>query len=192
MRDEGIGRKELPQRLEDRYRTSEEAKYLREKYLKEEEEDIKSAEGDDQIKLFYEGIYTNDDEDDPREGQEIKSYSLVSERDYQEYYNDTKLNPCACDEQGCLSCFLEEYPHTPEIKNGSIPSYSSLWFESDPVFEAPITQPSFVGNKRVLIPTAVIGGLALAYLAKPELLSGSFDKISEMLGKMTKKGDKTE
>ena len=152
----------------------------------------KNAEGDEQIKLFYEGIYTNDDEDDPREGQEIKSYSLVSARDYQEYYNDTKLNPCACDEQGCLSCFLEEYPHTPEIKNGSIPSYSSLWFESDPVFEAPITQPSFVGNKRVLIPTAVIGGLALAYLAKPELLSGSFDKISEMLGKMTKKGDKTE
>jgi hypothetical protein len=52
--------------------------------------------------------------------------------------------------------------------------------------------PSLSGNKRVLIPTAVIGGLALAYLAKPELLSGSFDKISEMLGKMTKKGDKTE
>ncbi|MDA8580402.1 hypothetical protein N9L01_00375 [bacterium] len=155
------------------------------------------AEGDDvddeeQIKLFYEGIYTNDDEDDPREGQEIKSYSLVSARDYQEYYEDTKLNPCACDEQGCLSCFLEEYPHTPEIKNGSIPSYSSLWFESDSVFEAPITQPSFAGNKRVLIPTAVIGGLALAYLAKPELLSGSFDKISEMLGKLTKKDDKTE
>ena len=52
--------------------------------------------------------------------------------------------------------------------------------------------PGLAGNKRVLIPTAVIGGLALAYLAKPELLSGSFDKISEMLGKMTKKGDKTE
>ena len=52
--------------------------------------------------------------------------------------------------------------------------------------------PSLSGNKRVLIPTAVIGGLALAYLAKPELLSGSFDKISEMLGKLTKKGDKTE
>lgn len=52
--------------------------------------------------------------------------------------------------------------------------------------------PTLSGNKRVLIPTAVIGGLALAYLAKPELLSGSFDKISEMLGKMTKKGDKTE
>ena len=52
--------------------------------------------------------------------------------------------------------------------------------------------PTLSGNKRVLIPTAVIGGLALAYLAKPELLSGSFDKISEMLGKLTKKGDKTE
>ena len=56
-------------------------------------------------------------------------------------------------------------------------------------YEAP---PTFAGNKRVLVPTAVIGGLALAYLAKPELLSGSFDKISEMLGKLTKKDDKTE
>ena len=52
--------------------------------------------------------------------------------------------------------------------------------------------PTFAGNKRVLVPTAVIGGLALAYLAKPELLSASFDKISEMLGKLTKKDDKTE
>ena len=85
---------------------------------------------DDQIKIFYEGIYTNDDEDDAREGQEIMSYSLVSKKDYQEYYEDTKWNPCACDEQGCLSCFLEYYPHTPEIKNGVITSYGSLWFEN--------------------------------------------------------------
>ncbi|MGI9556042.1 MAG: hypothetical protein ACR2M9_04195, partial [Cyanophyceae cyanobacterium] len=54
------------------------------------------------------------------------------------------------------------------------------------------SEPAFARNKRVLIPTAVIGGLALAYFAKPELLSGSFDRISEMLGKMTKKKDKTE
>ena len=54
------------------------------------------------------------------------------------------------------------------------------------------SEPAFAHNKRVLIPTAVIGGLALAYFAKPELLSGSFDRISEMLGKMTKKKDKTE
>jgi len=86
---------------------------------------------DDQIKIFYEGIYTNDDEDDEREGQEIMSYSLVSKKDYQEYYEDTKWNPCKCDEQGCLSCFLEYYPHTPEIKNGVITSYGSLWFEDD-------------------------------------------------------------
>ncbi len=54
------------------------------------------------------------------------------------------------------------------------------------------SEPALAHNKRVLIPTAVIGGLALAYFAKPELLSGSFDRISEMLGKMTKKRDKTE
>jgi len=47
--------------------------------------------------------------------------------------------------------------------------------------------PVFARNKRILVPTAVIGGLALAYLAKPELLSGSFDRISDMLGKLTKR-----
>ena len=39
MRDEGIGRKELPQSLEDRYRTADEAQYLREKYLDYEDDD---------------------------------------------------------------------------------------------------------------------------------------------------------
>ena len=43
MRDEGVGRKELPQRLEDRYRTGEEAVYLREKYLEEEGEECESC-----------------------------------------------------------------------------------------------------------------------------------------------------
>ena len=333
------------------------------------------AEGDERIKLFYEGIYTNDDEDDPREGQEIMSYSLVSKKDYQEYYEDTKYEPCKCDVQGCLSCFLEYYPHTPEIKNGVITSYGSLWFEDaelnaldaedgesfnaetdvpvmvtlpawnwlwcegtptwigaigsdkpvklvkddfmeleyaddfdlskvyfgdqvdmeelefrikvtdqtmldsliksygediksaetdvpetmspkqaleylksgdncvwlvgysagqrdypieeaeelatlieEGVFEEDSTlviatklhkpwsgdaynpdefyadsyEPGLARNPKVLIPTAVIGGLALAYLAKPELLSGSLDKISSMLSSLTKKGDKTE
>ena len=37
MDDYGIGRADLPQKLEDDYRTSEEAEYLREKYLQEEE-----------------------------------------------------------------------------------------------------------------------------------------------------------
>ena len=37
MDDYGIGRDDLPQRLEDDYRTSDEAEYLREKYLKEAE-----------------------------------------------------------------------------------------------------------------------------------------------------------
>ena len=37
MDDYGIGRDDLPQKLEDEYRTSEEAEYLRGKYLQEEE-----------------------------------------------------------------------------------------------------------------------------------------------------------
>ena len=85
----------------------------------------------DQVKLFYEGIYYNDDEEDEREGQEIESYSLVSKQDYMDYYHDTKYNPCKCDEQGCLSCFLDEAPHTPALKKGGISSYESLWFEDD-------------------------------------------------------------
>jgi len=36
MRELGIGRKDLPQQLEDDYRTDDEAEYLREKYLDEE------------------------------------------------------------------------------------------------------------------------------------------------------------
>lgn len=39
MRDEGVGRKELPQRLQDRYRTADEAQYLREKYLDDDDDD---------------------------------------------------------------------------------------------------------------------------------------------------------
>lgn len=44
MRNEGIGRKELPQSLEDRYRTADEAQYLREKYLDDDEDDDYDAE----------------------------------------------------------------------------------------------------------------------------------------------------
>ena len=84
----------------------------------------------DQVKLFYEGIYENDeDEDDERNGQEIESYSLVNKQDYIDYYHDTKYEPCPCDVQGCLSCFLDEASHTPALKKGGISSYGMLWFE---------------------------------------------------------------
>ena len=62
----------------------------------------------------------------------------------------------------------------------------------DEDFDAESYSPGFARNTKVLVPTAVIGGLVLAYLAKPELLSGSLDKISSMLSSLTKKGDKTE
>ncbi len=90
-------------------------------------------QAEDDIKLFYEGIYDN--EGGFGDGQELKSYSVVSKKDYRDYYEDTKLNPCECDEQGCLSCFLNEYPHEPQFKEGSIVSYGSLWFE-DSVWDA--------------------------------------------------------
>lgn len=83
----------------------------------------------------------------------------------------------------CFSCF-EDGEHS--CQSSGLCGCS--WDEIDE-YDA---EPAFARNKRVLIPTAVIGGLALAYLAKPELLSGSFDKISDMLGKLTKSDDKTE
>ena len=88
---------------------------------------------EDDIKLFYEGIYDNDG--GFGDGNEMKSYSVVSKKDYRNYYEDTKWNPCECDVQGCLSCFLNEYPHQPQITEGRIVSYGSLWFE-DRVWDA--------------------------------------------------------
>lgn len=88
---------------------------------------------EDDIKLFYEGIYDNDG--GFGDGNEMKSYSVVSKKDYRNYYEDTKWNPCECDVQGCLSCFLNEYPHQPQITEGRIVSYGSLWFE-DSVWDA--------------------------------------------------------
>ena len=52
--------------------------------------------------------------------------------------------------------------------------------------------PTFAGNKRVLDPTAVIGGLALAYLAKPEPLSHPSIRSATCSTQLTKKDDKTE
>ena len=43
MREYGIGRKDLPQRLEDDYRTDAEAEYLREKYLGEDGQECESC-----------------------------------------------------------------------------------------------------------------------------------------------------
>jgi len=88
---------------------------------------------EDDIKLFYEGIYDNDG--GFGDGNEMKSYSVVSKKDYRNYYEDTKWNPCECDVQGCLSCFLNEYPHQPQFTEGRIVSYGSLWFE-DSVWDA--------------------------------------------------------
>lgn len=134
--------------------TDREGKSYREAYFEAHEGghmDDWGAENEsngDQVKLFYEGIYTNDDEDDKREGQEIRSYSLISKKEYIDYYHDTKYDPCKCDVQGCLSCFLDEASHTPAIKNGGISSYGMLWFEDAELnaldaetFEAPNRYP---------------------------------------------------
>tara|TARA_B100001778_G_scaffold334937_1_gene349293 strand:- start:1126 stop:3246 length:2121 start_codon:yes stop_codon:yes gene_type:complete len=94
-----------------------------------ESESFGAESNGDQVKLFYEGIYYNDDEDDEREGKAIESHSLVSKQEYIDYYHDTEYNPCECNVQGCLSCFLDETSHTPAIKNGGVKMLNVLWFE---------------------------------------------------------------
>ena len=53
--------------------------------------------------------------------------------------------------------------------------------------EAGEDAPTFFKNKKVLVPTAVIAGLGLAYLTKPELFKGAFSSIADALDRM--KGD---
>jgi hypothetical protein len=53
--------------------------------------------------------------------------------------------------------------------------------------EAGDDAPTFFKNKKVLVPTAVIAGLGLAYLTKPELFKGAFGSIADALDRM--KGD---
>jgi len=55
--------------------------------------------------------------------------------------------------------------------------------------EAGEDEPAFFKNKRVLVPTAVIAGLGLAYLTKPELFKGAFSSIADALDSL--KGDKS-
>ncbi len=55
--------------------------------------------------------------------------------------------------------------------------------------EAGEDEPTFFKNKRVLVPTAVIAGLGLAYLTKPDLFKGAFGSIADALDRM--KGDKS-
>ena len=62
MRDEGVGRKELPQRLQDRYRTDEEAAYLREKYLEPEPEGpecVSCGDTETEGKIEEDGFFCN-------------------------------------------------------------------------------------------------------------------------------------
>ena len=65
MEEKGIGRKDLPQQLEDDYRTDDEAEYLREKYLDEEynAESMLVKSDDLMVELMgFDGSYRSDGE----------------------------------------------------------------------------------------------------------------------------------
>ena len=58
------------------------------------------------IELFYIGYY-----EDPETGEceeDKQGVSLVSKEAYLRFLEETEWEPCVCNVQGCLSCFLDE------------------------------------------------------------------------------------
>tara|TARA_R110002020_G_scaffold306166_1_gene522142 strand:- start:1726 stop:2013 length:288 start_codon:yes stop_codon:yes gene_type:complete len=79
----------------------------------------------DEIKLYYEGTYI--DEEDNEE-HDVKGFSIVSKDAYITFWHETMYEPCRCNVQGCLSCFLEE---TNGYADGFGANVSILWFGTD-------------------------------------------------------------
>ena len=77
----------------------------------------------DDIKLHYEGTYI--DEDDNEE-HDVVGFSIVSKSAYIRWWHSTAYEPCKCDEQGCLSCFMEG-----DYADGFGENVGCLWFGED-------------------------------------------------------------
>ena len=61
---------------------------------------------DDTIEMFYISDY-----EDPETGErerDKQGVSIVSREDYIQFLHETEWEPCVCNVQGCLSCFLDE------------------------------------------------------------------------------------
>jgi len=77
------------------------------------------------IELFYISNYELDGEWEKQK----QGVSIIPRETYIEFLHETEWEPCVCNVQGCLSCFLDEkmlwadgYGNTP----------TSLWFGVDP------------------------------------------------------------
>lgn len=79
----------------------------------------------DKVKLHYVGRFIDEYEE---KEHEVEGFSWVSKTDYIRFYEETAHEPCKCNEQGCLSCFIEE---TVGWADGFGTDVSLLWFGKD-------------------------------------------------------------
>ena len=80
-----------------------------------------------EIELHYISDY-----EDPETGEvteQIEGVSIVSRDDYLRFFVETEWEPCECQIQGCLSCFLDE---TRGWVDGYGANCTLLWFGNDP------------------------------------------------------------
>lgn len=81
----------------------------------------------DTIELHYISNYT-----DPETGAyeyDKKGVSIISREKYLQFLYETEWEPCMCQVQGCLSCFLDE---TDGWAEGYGDTSTELWFGVDP------------------------------------------------------------
>ena len=79
------------------------------------------------IELYYISEYENDETEEYED--EKQGVSIVSRQAYLDYLQETEWEPCMCDVQGCLSCFLDETNGWAEGYGGTC---TTLWFGIDP------------------------------------------------------------
>lgn len=86
-----------------------------------------SKMNDKTIELFYVSDY-----EDPQTGEvtkQIEGVSIISREDFLMYLVETEWEPCECQIQGCLSCFLDEKR---AWADGYGSNCTTLWFGNDP------------------------------------------------------------
>ena len=79
------------------------------------------------IELFYISNYENPETDEYE--YDKQGVSIISREAYLQFFVETEWEPCVCNEQGCLSCFLDE---TNGWAEGYGDTCTELWFGDDP------------------------------------------------------------
>jgi len=79
------------------------------------------------IEMFYISNY-----EDPETGEyerDKQGVSIISREAYLQFFVETEWEPCVCNVQGCLSCFLDE---TDGWADGYGDTPTTLWWGIDP------------------------------------------------------------